>query len=59
MFIDRLQDLLKLLGKADVSVTIIEQRLRRIYKKLSEALMINMSSEKLISFLIEDFLDLG
>ena len=33
--------------------------MKRIHGKIGKALLINISSERLISFLVEDFLDLG
>ena len=33
--------------------------MKRIHRKIGQALLINISSERLISFLIEDFLDIG
>jgi len=33
--------------------------LKRIHGKIGKALLINIASERLISFLVEDFLDLG
>ena len=59
MLVDRIDDLMTLLTKPDFCLQNFKERLSRIRRKLGEALLINISSEKLISFLIEDFLDLG
>lgn len=59
MLVDRIDDLLELLKQPDVCLERFEERLRRIRRKVGEALHINISSEKLISFLVEDFLDLS
>ena len=59
MLVDRLDDLLELLEKPEFEPIRFKERLGRIRRKIGEALMINISSEKLITFLVEDFLDLA
>lgn len=59
MLVDRIDDLIEMLKKPDFNIGRFEERLIRIRRKIGEALQINISSEKLISFLVEDFLDLG
>lgn len=59
LLVDRIDDLLEQLGKPGFCEERIAERLRRIRRSIGKALLINISSEKLISFLVEDFLDLG
>ena len=61
MLVERIDDVINILedpgGGLDPEKLAVQ--LKRIRRKISEALLINISSERLISFLVEDFLDLG
>lgn len=59
MLVDRLDDLMELLAKPDFCPIRFKERLTRMRRKIGGALLINISSEKLITFLVEDFLDLA
>lgn len=59
MLVERIDDLLEMFKKPGFDHRNFKDRLLRIRRKISEALLINVSSEKLISFLVEDFLDLS
>ena len=61
MLLERVDDIIKRLESTDAinNLNKIVEQFKRIHRKIGQALLINISSERLISFLIEDFLDLG
>ena len=61
MLVERIDDVIKILDDdtAELHPGKLCVQLKRIRGKINEALMINVSSERLISFLVEDFLDLS
>lgn len=61
MMINRIGDLLQKASqeKENFTLELFASKLLRIKERLSTALTINISSEKLITFLVEDFLDMG
>jgi hypothetical protein len=61
MLVERIDDVIKILESdtAELQPEKLCVQLKRIRRKINEALLINISSERLISFLVEDFLDLS
>ena len=57
--IGRLDDLLQTASRPDFSLERFLMRLKRISRQFGECLHINISSEKIITILVEDFLDLS
>ena len=54
-----MEDLVDYLVRGQLSIEVFLSKLSEIKSQVVEALAINISSEKLVSFLIEDFLDLA
>jgi len=57
--VERLGDLQKMLEQPQPDLQKIADLLGRIRRKMSQSLKINISGEKLITFLVDDFLDLA
>lgn len=54
-----IDDLIKYASTNKMSFEHIKEKLLAIKRHISEAMGINVSSEKLVSFLIEDFMDMA
>ena len=59
LLIKKMEDLVDYLVRGQLSIEVFLSKLSEIKSQVVEALAINISSEKLVSFLIEDFLDLA
>jgi signal transduction histidine kinase len=58
MLVGQICDLIEIIGTEDFIPNRVKKRLTVIHRKLTDSLQVNSTSERLLRFLIEDFLDL-
>ena len=58
MLVGQIKDLVEVVGTEDFNPKRFKERLKGIHRKLTNSLHVNGTSERFLTLMIEDFLDL-